>query len=246
MKQKTDKTKIKKYLITALVLLALAAVLIICYKSVKPVIKFILDRDRIRDWVSKWGVLSKLAFIAMVIVQVVIAFIPGEPFEIAAGYAFGVIEGTLLCLVGITVGSIIVFLIVRKFGVRVVNLFFSGYESRKLRFLHEKRKLNSLVFILMLIPGTPKDLISYFVGLTEIKFSTWVFIVIIARIPSVITSTLGGSTVSGGNTWLTVIIFAVTIAISAVGLICYNYICKKNENTKSVSEKNSDAADSGK
>ncbi len=246
MEQKTDKSKIKKYLITALIVLALAAVLIICYKSVRPVIKFILDRDKIRAWVSKWGFLSKLAFIAMVIVQVVIAFIPGEPFEIAAGYAFGVIEGTLLCLIGITVGSIIVFWIVRKFGVRVVNLFFSGHESRKLRFLHEKRKLNSLVFILMLIPGTPKDLISYFVGLTDIKFSTWVLIVIIARIPSVITSTLGGSTVSGGNTCLTVIIFAVTIAISVVGLVCYNYICKKNETAETDIEKNSDKNIGGK
>lgn len=47
MEQKTDKSKIKKYLITALIILALAAVLIICYKSVKPVIKFILDRDKI-------------------------------------------------------------------------------------------------------------------------------------------------------------------------------------------------------
>lgn len=229
MERKTDKSKIKKYFIAALAVLALAAVLVICYKSVQPVIKFILDRDKIRAWVDKWGFLSKLAFIAMVIIQVVIAFIPGEPFEIAAGYAFGVFEGTLLCLIGITVGSIIVFWIVRRFGTRAINFFFASRDTKKLSFLHEKRKLNSLVFILMLIPGTPKDLISYFVGLTDIKFSTWVLIVVIARIPSVITSTLGGSTVSGGNTWLTVIIFAVTIAISAAGLICYNYICKKNE-----------------
>ncbi len=229
MERKTGKSKIKKYFIAALAVLALAAVLVICYKSVQPVIKFILDRDKIRAWVDKWGFLSKPAFIAMVIIQVVIAFIPGEPFEIAAGYAFGVFEGTLLCLIGITVGSIIVFWIVRRFGTRAINFFFASRDTKKLRFLHEKRKLNSLVFILMLIPGTPKDLISYFVGLTDIKFSTWVLIVVIARIPSVITSTLGGSTVSGGNTRLTAIIFAVTIAISAAGLICYNYICKKNE-----------------
>ncbi len=238
MERKIDKSKIKKYLSVALVVLALSAVVIICYKSVMPVIKFILDRDKIRIWVSKWNILSRLAFIAMVIVQVVIAFIPGEPFEIAAGYAFGVIEGTLLCLIGITVGSIIVFWIVRRFGTRAINFFFARHDTQKLNFLHEKRKLNSLVFILMLIPGTPKDLISYFVGLTDIKFSTWVLIVVIARIPSVITSTLGGSTVSGGNIRLTVAVFAITIAISAVGLFCYNYICKKNEAGSGEKDKN--------
>ncbi len=238
MERKIDKSKIKKYLSVALVVLALSAVVIICYKSVMPVIKFILDRDKIRIWVSKWNILSRLAFIAMVIVQVVIAFIPGEPFEIAAGYAFGVIEGTLLCLIGITVGSIVVFWIVRRFGTRAINFFFARHDTQKLNFLHEKRKLNSLVFILMLIPGTPKDLISYFVGLTDIKFSTWVLIVVIARIPSVITSTLGGSTVSGGNIRLTVAVFAVTIAISAVGLFCYNYICKKNEAGSGENDKN--------
>ncbi len=238
MERKIDKSKIKKYLSVALVVLALSAVVIICYKSVMPVIKFILDRDKIRVWVSKWNILSRLAFIAMVIVQVVIAFIPGEPFEIAAGYAFGVIEGTLLCLIGITVGSIVVFWIVRRFGTRAINFFFARHDTQKLNFLHEKRKLNSLVFILMLIPGTPKDLISYFVGLTDIKFSTWVLIVVIARIPSVITSTLGGSTVSGGNIRLTVAVFAVTIAISAVGLFCYNYICKKNEAGSGENDKN--------
>ena len=60
----------------------------------------------------------------MVVLQVVVAVIPGEPLEIAAGYAFGALEGTLLCMVGTWIGGLMVFLLVRRFGVRAVEIFF--------------------------------------------------------------------------------------------------------------------------
>ena len=61
--------------------------------------------------------------------QVVVAIIPGEPLEIAAGYAFGFWEGTLLCQIGIFLGSLTVFLFVRNWGIRVVEVFFPGKRS---------------------------------------------------------------------------------------------------------------------
>ncbi len=91
----------------------------------------------------------------MVIVQVIIALIPGEPFEIAAGYAFGAWEGTLLCLLASTIGSILVFSLVRRFGLRVVRLFFSPEKLHTLRFLKDSRGRDFLFFLIFLIPGTP-------------------------------------------------------------------------------------------
>lgn len=48
-----------------------------------------------------------------------------EPLEIGAGYAFGVWEGTGLCLLGALVGSALVFILVRSLGSKVAYAFFS-------------------------------------------------------------------------------------------------------------------------
>ena len=163
----------------------------------------------------------------MVIFQVVIALIPGEPFEIAAGYAFGAVEGTLLCILASTLGSVAVFLLVRRFGVRLVEVFFSKDKLKSVRFLKSTPKRDMLFLIIFMIPGTPKDLLTYAVGLTDIKFSRFLLIVSVARFPSVITSTIGGSALGMANYKFAIIVFALTAIISLAGIAIYNYICRK-------------------
>lgn len=84
------------------------------------------------------------------------AVIPGEPLEIAAGYAFGAVEGTILCVLGTFLGGILVFLLVRRFGLRAVEIFFSPEKLQRLRFLHKERRLARWVFLIFFLPGTPK------------------------------------------------------------------------------------------
>ena len=78
----------------------------------RPMIQFVSDPQQFRDWVNDSGLWGRIAFILMTVFQVVIAFVPGEPFEIGAGYAFGAVEGTILCVIGITLGSLLVFALV--------------------------------------------------------------------------------------------------------------------------------------
>ena len=96
---------------------------------------FFAEPEKFRLWVEDKGFFGKIAFVLMTAFQVVIAFIPGEPLEIGAGYAFGAIEGTILCVIGITLGSLAVFLLVKKFGIRLVEVFFSREKIKSLRFL---------------------------------------------------------------------------------------------------------------
>ena len=170
--------------------------------------------------------LGRLAFLGMVVLQVCVAIIPGEPLEIGAGYAFGAIEGTILCLIGIVLGSAMVFGFVRKWGVKVVEVFFPREKINSLRFLQDEKRLNLWVFIVFFIPGTPKDVLSYFVGLTRMRFGVWLAISGLARIPSVITSTVGGDALGTGNHVFAVCVFVATILISVAGLIWYNRLCR--------------------
>ena len=194
-----------------------------------PMIRFVEDPAQYRTWIDGKGLLAQLSFIGMVFFQVIIAIIPGEPLEICAGYAFGMLEGTLLCIIGIALGSAAIFLLVRTLGVKLVEVFFSVDKIRSMRFLRDARKRNTLTFAVMLIPGTPKDLISYFIGLTDMKLHEWIVISTIARIPSIVTSTLGGNALAEQNYLFAVIVFVITAAISIVGILVYNKISRRRE-----------------
>lgn len=194
-----------------------------------PLTRFVSTPERFREWVDSHGFFSKLAFILMVFFQVVIAIVPGEPFEIGAGYAFGAIEGTILCEIGILLGTLTVFLLVRKFGIKLVNLFFSGKDLKALNFLKNNKKRELLILLIFIFPGTPKDLLSYFVGLTDIKLKNWLIITFITRIPSVVTSTVGGDALGTKKYIFAVIVFAITLAVSLVGYLIYHKISNKTK-----------------
>ncbi len=188
----------------------------------KPLINFVADGPGFRRWVKSRGAAGKLVFVLIVTVQVIIAFIPGEPVELAAGYAFGLAEGSVLSLMGITLGSAIIFAAVRFFGAGITGLFFRHEDIQKLSFLKNEKKLEAMLFIIFFIPGTPKDLLTYFAGLTPVKFSRWMLISTAARIPSVVTSAAAGSAAGDKNFVFAAAVFGVTAVISRIGLYFYN------------------------
>ena len=169
----------------------------------------------------------------MVFIQVLIALIPGEPVELAAGYAFGFWEGTLLSMAGILLGSLVIFLLVRKFGVKLVEVFFSHKDIKQLNFLKNSKKTAVIAFLLMLIPGTPKDFLSYFAGLTKLKLWQWLLIVGIARLPSLITSTATGAAAGEKNYILAGVMLVITALISIAGILYYRRISKQESSVLS-------------
>lgn len=205
------------------------AVLLVVLGSVigKPLLKYVSDPEKFAEWIDGFGIWGRLIYILLCTLQVIIAVIPGEPFEVAGGYSFGLWEGTLLCLIGITIGCMVIFMTVRYFGQDMVEVFFKKEDIEKLSFLHNPRKLNTLAFFVFMIPGTPKDLLSYFMGLTSMKFKHWIGLTFFARIPSVLSSTFRGAALGEGDVRKSVIIFAVTALVSTAGMLGYNYYVKK-------------------
>lgn len=220
------KKKIIVSVCIAAVVLLMAAV---AYYVGKPMTEFVSEPERFRVWVDSHGIWGRLAFLGMTMLQVIVAVIPGEPMELVAGYAFGSVEGTILCILGATLGGIPVFLLVRRFGMKAAEVFFSREKIDSLKFLKSSHKRDLWIFVLFLIPGTPKDLLNYFVGLTDMKISKWLVISLVARIPSIVTSTIGGDALGMKNYTFAVIVFAVTLAVSGVGILVYRRICRAHE-----------------
>ena len=148
------------------------------------------------------------------------------------GYAFGAIEGTLLCLAGVALVSVPIFLLVKSVGVKAVELFISRDKIDSLRFINSEKRLKRLVFLLYFIPGTPKDLFTYFVGLTRLRLHEFLVITLIARIPSVISSTVGGNLIQKENYIGAVLLFVVTGAVSLGGMVLYNRLKERKSRSK--------------
>lgn len=194
-----------------------------------PIVEFAEDPEAFRAWVDSSGIWGRVLFVGMVVLQVLVAFIPGEPIELAAGYAFGFWEGSILTLLGFLIGSWLVFVLVRKFGVKLVEVFFSKEKMDEIKFLQNPKKTKAISLVLMVIPGTPKDMLSYFAGLTKLTTAEWLTIVAIGRIPSLVTSTLTGAAAGEENYLLSAITLIVTLIISAAGILYYRYICKQEQ-----------------
>ncbi len=223
----TEKQR-RAFAAVAFVLVALLTILATWLVG-KQMLRFVSEPEKFRVWVESHGVIGWLVYMGMVCLQVVLAVIPGEPLEIVGGYAFGALEGTLLCLVAATAGSMLVFWFVRRFGVKFAEIFFPQKKLQSLRFLQSSRRRDILFFIIFSIPGTPKDLLCYFAGLTNIKPSVWLLICSLGRIPSVVTSTIGGNALGTKNYWFAIAVFAGTLAVSGIGFWIYNRICKRNK-----------------
>lgn len=195
----------------------------------KPMIELAGDPEVFRDWVDSFGFWGKLAYVGVMALQVVIVLIPGEPFELAGGYAFGALEGTVLALTGFVIGSALVFSLVRRFGVKMVEVFYTKDKIREMEFLRNPKKTKIIAFIIMMIPGTPKALISYFAGLTKLTMRQWLTIVAIARIPSLISSTIPGGAAGSENYVLAAVMMGVSLIISTIGVVYYRRIRREQE-----------------
>ena len=190
---------------------------------------YLQSTEEFHAFLESYGWTGRFILFGLQCVQIVVALIPGEVVELGAGYAYGAIEGTLICLAGIALSSSLIFLATKKFGTPLVELFISREKIGELRFINSERKLKRLVFLLFFIPGTPKDVLTYFVGLTDMTLSQFLGISLIARIPSIVSSTICGQYLGKEDYWTAAIVYAVTALVSAIGYFIYKKVVGKHK-----------------
>lgn len=189
------------------------------------------DPSVVRDWIDEHFALGVIAMIFICALQVIVALVPGELVEIAAGYIFGAWLGALICFIGIMLGSVIVILLTRKIGRRFIEALCPREKLESMPILYDPKKRDMLTALLFLIPGTPKDLLTYIIALTKMSIPAYILLTTV-RLPSIIISTIGGDALIDKNLTKAVWIFIVAAIISASGYFLFLVIKKGKENKK--------------
>lgn len=223
---KDSKNSLKKWIVPTIIIV----LLIICTIIFFPIFKELANddkRDQLIQFIRSKGVWGILILLAIQIVQVVVAVIPGEVVEVMAGILYGTVGGYIICTIGVLLSSIMVFYTVKRLGKGYVEKVVTSEKLSRFTFLKDSAKLNSIIFLLFFIPGTPKDLLTYIIPLTKVKPLHFFVISAFARVPSIISSTYAGSTIHEGNFKMTLLIFAITGIIGLLGIYVNDKIMKK-------------------
>ena len=211
---------LRRRVLTGLVTAASITALL-CWEYLPGLLAWLADARAVRAFVSDHAFVSRLAMLGINIVQVLLAFLPGEPVELASGYAFGFWEGTALCLVASGLATSMIYWATRRWGWKLVGLFFDRSLFDRFSWLKSAKRLELIMLIVFLIPGTPKDFLTYFAGLTNMRFLPVVLIATFGRIPSIVTSTIAASAVGSGNWPLVACTLVASAFLLAVGGLMY-------------------------
>lgn len=222
---KRDSTHKKRDVILAAVILAV----VFCVTSIAmiPLIRLLSSEEGqaiILQKMQTFGIFAPILFVLLQVAQVVIAVIPGGPVPIIGGLLFGEGIGLLLSMVGFFFGTVIVYYLVQKFGCPIVSLFVSEDKMQKYAYLATEKKLEVLVFALFLLPGLPKDALTYIVSFnTKIKPMRLFVLTTLARLPSAALSVFLGGSIWKGRYWLAVCFLFAMLLLG----ICGYFIKKK-------------------
>lgn len=233
--KKINKAKIMKLiaLITTIAILVIATIYMI------PIIKQINTPEgqaQFKEKITNSGITGMLILFGLELAQVVLAILPGEPVELLAGICFGPIWGTIFLMVSVFIVTAMIYFFVKKYGRDFIYEFFPKEKVNKVensKLFKDPQKVETVMALLFLIPGTPKDLLVYIGGLLPIKTSRFLALSTLLRFPSIISSTIAGNKLLEGQWKVSILAYVITFAITAIVIFVVNKF-DKNKVTEDV------------
>ena len=184
-------------------------------------------REMFSAWVTALGLRGVLVLFGIQVLQIVVAVIPGGPVQLIAGAVYGAWKGLLIIEAGCALATMLVFSLVRKFGLPLVRRFFGDDAISTWGFLANEKKTALVTFIVFLIPGTPKDTLTYLAPLSRLSLVQFTLISVFARFPAILSSTVMGDAAMQGNRVLFLVVFGLTALIGILGIQFRERIIKR-------------------
>lgn len=238
MKKITKKERNMAIIRLILTVLVFIACIVITIK-VLPIVSKLSDenyRVYFKEKVNAMGFKGVIFVLLLQILQIVVAVIPGQPMEIVSGMLYGPIGGIFVCLVGIFIGTAIVFYLVRKLGTDFMQLFFSPEKIDSIKnskIFKNSAKFEFIMLIIFVIPMMPKDIFIYLGGISPVRPKRFLAIATLARIPGLFLTVYMGNRISNGNFSMVVVLIAIILIIAAIGYFIYSRTEQKFEKDES-------------
>ena len=176
------------------------------------------NREALGGFLSSFGMQSFVVFIFLQAAQIVLTPIPGEFVQLAAGYLFGTWLGTAYAVAGALLGTLLSFSIARWLGYPLVKLIFGEKKLAAMEALINKPQSRLILFLLFLIPGLPKDVLTYAAGATPIDPLQFVMTATTARIPGIILSAYIGANLYQQDYTAVSVACLVTVLLFGLGI----------------------------
>ena len=227
---KLKKTTIFKIILAIIALAICIAVIIYLF----PIVKNLSTSEgqlEFKEKIDDLGFLGLLMLFGIQFAQIFLIVIPGEPIEILAGMCYGGIGGTIFITVSAAILTTLILFMIRRLGRKFVYEFCSKEQIEKIensKLMKNTEKIEFIMLILFLIPGTPKDLLVYIGGLLPIKPLRFILISTFARLPSVVSSTFAGENIAAGDWTFSIIIYVATFIIIGLIIFIVNKFDKSN------------------
>lgn len=175
------------------------------------------DPEWVRTEIAALGTLAPVAFVALQAAQVVLAPVPGQVVGGVGGFLFGTVAGTVLSMVGVVMGSTVVFVASTRYGRPYVEGVVDADALARWDGFVERRGAAGL-FVLFLLPTFPDDLLCFVAGLSEIRPRTFLALVVVGRTPTFIAASYAGTRLADGR----LVTFAgVALVLAAVSALVY-------------------------
>jgi uncharacterized membrane protein YdjX (TVP38/TMEM64 family) len=155
-------------------------------------IDLFLDRQRLLTFIQKHRAYAAIIFIGLQSLQVVAAPVPGEVTGFVGGYFFGAFWGIVFSTIGLTIGSWSAFMIARLLGRHIVEVVVNAEVIKRYDYVMKHKGL-VLAFLMFLIPGFPKDLLCYLLGLGHMGQRDFLLVSTTGRLLGTTLLTVGGT-----------------------------------------------------
>ncbi|HLC70869.1 MAG TPA: TVP38/TMEM64 family protein, partial [Candidatus Nanoarchaeia archaeon] len=158
----------------------------------------------VREYLLELGNWGYLVYVILFLLSIPLP-IPSTPVAIAGGYVFGIIVGTALTILAALIGASIAFYLIRYYGEPLLEKVVSKHHIEHFMHIFKKRGINGAI-LAYAIPVFPSDSINFMLGLSKIRYHTFLLVVIIGSLPRYVLITSFGQELLTGFTWKTIIV----------------------------------------